>query len=43
MGGLMEELIVLRGIQASIELVAVLLALLIVVIVFKPMGGNGKK
>lgn len=43
MGGLMEELItVLRGIQASIELVAVLLALLIVVIVFKPMGGNKK-
>lgn len=40
----MEELItVLHGIQASIELVAVLLALLIVVIVFKPMGGNGKK
>lgn len=40
---MMEELVVLCGIQASIELVAVLLALLIVVIVFKPMGGNEKK
>lgn len=40
----MEELVtVMRGIQASIELVAAVLAILVVVILFKPMGGNGKK
>lgn len=39
----MEELItVLRGIQTDISLLTIVLVLLLVVILFKPMGG-GKK